>query len=97
MNLVRLDYDDDGFAVQARKLITSQRPFAFRISGEAFRELEPMLRDGAIVDLPKLGLRPVLRRLLSTLLLAEVEKQRVLLDAGPDWLDVTIGGGTEPS
>lgn len=75
-----LDFDDDGFAVAARKLITARVPFRFRISGRARDLLLPYLHDGVIQDLPKLGLEPPLRRLLAVALLAEVEGQTLFIE-----------------
>lgn len=88
-----LSYDDDDFALRARKLITNGHMFSFKMAGEARKQLEPYLIDGRIEEAPKLGLKPRLQTLLAVLMLAEARGQAVSFEVGEHAIEVWVGVG----
>lgn len=94
MNSDSLNYDDDGFPVRARKLISNRQTFSFEVGGAAYRELVPLLSNGRIADPPKLGLRPKLQVLLAILMLADGQGQPVSLEIEEERIRIRVGVGS---
>lgn len=88
-----LNYDDDDFAVRARKLIVNGHTFSFEIAGTALQQLMPLVAGGRIGDLPKLGLWPKLQPLMGVLLLADAQGRAVSLEVEPEHVRVVVGVG----
>ena len=93
MESTTLNYDDDGFASRARKLIVNGQTFSFEIVGEPFRQLAPYVTNGRITDPAKLGSKPKLRGLLVVLTLAGGQGRAVSLEFEQDRLCVWVGVG----
>lgn len=91
MTFEQMKYGDDDFPVRARKLIAGHQPFAFEVSGEAFRQLMPYVVEGSIADPARLGLKPKLQPLLLTLMLADSEGQTVVFDMKEECVCIWVG------
>lgn len=91
MLINELSYDDDDFAVRARKLITNGQVFSFRIAGQAREQLEPYVVNGSVAVSTRLGLKPKLQALLAILMLAEASERAISFEVQSDMIRVFVG------
>jgi hypothetical protein len=85
-------YGEEDLAPRVRKLIEMRQKFSIAVDGEAFRELLPLVVDGQVSDLSKMGLQPKLRLLLGLMLTAMGQEQDVRLQPEKDRILVWVGG-----
>jgi hypothetical protein len=88
-----LSYADDDFPTRARKLIQNGRVFSFKIIGEARRQLDPLLSNGAVRDVGKLARKPKLQVLVALLMLAESQGRHTAIEVSDESIRVWVGIG----
>lgn len=81
--MITLDYQDDGFARAMRACILETSAFGFDVSGEAYQDLQPLLDPDLFQNLARLGVRPRLRLLQTTITLSRAKGMRMHIQVLP--------------
>lgn len=88
-----IEYESEGFAERARKLVSAARPFQVAIRGEAKAALEAHLVSGKVADPPKLALTPALQPLLGVLMFADGMGRAVSIESADNVVMLSVGAG----
>jgi len=91
MDVRSLDFDDEDFGPEARKLLSAGIPFGFDLGGAAHVALIPHLVGREIPDPVRMGTTPILQVLLALLMLAQVFRRHVSIEPGSSSTRFSIG------
>jgi len=87
---VRLEYDSESFAIDARTALEAEQPFLFTIRGAAWDQLRPHVVADGIPRWPTLTTLPKLQLLVVILALAAAHTARIRVQCSVDFAEVLV-------